>query len=182
MRTTSRRLGVGISAGCDWLDLIAKGGTNGFSRHSRGWTSRNNIATKRFPSNIFPPPAFICRRENFSVAESGRPPPAGAIARFKTSERLEFPRLIELDEPRKMAAAPPREAAVAKRRVTKPRPLLQTGSPVLIRLKVRLHLSPDYCSSPGHTRASQSMHTFTLTFIKTTCVFKSDVYTECYGN
>lgn len=105
MRTTPRRLGVGVSEDCDWLELIAKGGTNGFGRHSRGCTSRNNIATERFPSNISPPPACISRHENFSVSESGRPPPAEAITRFKTSERLEFPGLIAPDEPRKMAAA-----------------------------------------------------------------------------
>lgn len=129
MRTTARHLGEGISVGCDWLELIVKGGTNGFSRHSCGCTRQNNtvVAVKCFSLNIVPSSAGICHHETWSFSELSRPAPGEAITGFTASEHAEFPSLITLDELCKMAAVfwPPGRVAVAKRRMTTPRPPLR---------------------------------------------------------
>lgn len=129
MRTRTRHLGGGISLGCDWLELIVKGGTNGSSRHSCGCTRRNNtvVAAKCFPLNNVPSSACIGHHEACSVLELSRPAPGGAIPGFTASEHAEFPSLITLDELCKMAAVfwPPGQVAVAKRRRARPRPPLR---------------------------------------------------------
>lgn len=106
MRTTTGHLGEGISVGCDWLELMVKGGTNGFSRHSCGCTRRNNIvvAVKCFPLNIVLSSACFRHHETCSVSELSRLAPGEAITRFTASEHDEFPCLITLDELCKMAA------------------------------------------------------------------------------
>lgn len=129
MRTATRHLGEGLSVGCDWLELIVKGGTNGFSRHSCGCLRRNNtlVAAKCFPLNIALLSACICHHETHFVSESNRPAPGEAITRFTASQHAEFPSLITLDELCKMAAVfwPPGEVALAKRRMATPRPPLR---------------------------------------------------------